>query len=261
MVADLEPGESAEFTIPANNFNGSSASDQVYGFGGFDSTSDEQRRIMVRRQVIDALVGYGGMVTDGFVSSGGRGPYLVGWASGEGPMPVVVDGQRVQRYETLVEVISARPSLGSGEAVLRPQHMSVSIIATDGDASPAGPGIVTLGSGSATFSISLPLEASGLVPTEVTLVVAPDPGIAASDPGAFGGFWPPGYTLEVLDPTSGTWTNLGDVSQQSRFDVDDPASVMSASGRIQARVTGAAGGNFGGNQFFVSAGVSGVVQP
>ena len=41
MIDDeLAPGESAEFTFDSTNFNGSSASDQVYGFGGFDSGDD-----------------------------------------------------------------------------------------------------------------------------------------------------------------------------------------------------------------------------
>ena len=36
-IGDLAPGASAEFTLPGANFNGSSAADQVYGFGGFET--------------------------------------------------------------------------------------------------------------------------------------------------------------------------------------------------------------------------------
>ncbi len=41
---ELQPGGRADFTLGTTNFNGSSASDQVYGFGGFDNASEEQRR-------------------------------------------------------------------------------------------------------------------------------------------------------------------------------------------------------------------------
>ena len=60
-IGDLAPGASAEFGLPGANFNGSSASDQVYGFGGFDNGDEQQRLVTLRRQVIDALVGYGGV--------------------------------------------------------------------------------------------------------------------------------------------------------------------------------------------------------
>src|SRR4029453_10319221 len=40
-IGDLAPGASAEFDLPGTNFNGSSAADQVYGFGGFEA-GDEQ---------------------------------------------------------------------------------------------------------------------------------------------------------------------------------------------------------------------------
>jgi hypothetical protein len=41
IAAELAPGDAAEFTIPTTNFNGSSAADQVYGFGGFSDTQSE----------------------------------------------------------------------------------------------------------------------------------------------------------------------------------------------------------------------------
>ena len=64
-IGDLAPGQEAEFRVPATNFNGSSASDQVYGFGGFDPADPGQRDLIMRRQVIDALVGYGSFVPGG----------------------------------------------------------------------------------------------------------------------------------------------------------------------------------------------------
>ena len=35
-------------------------------------------------------------------------------------------------------------------------------------------------------------------------------------------FWPPGITLEVRNPTTGEWTLVGDISERSSFEIDDP---------------------------------------
>jgi len=260
-IGDLEPGQSAEFTVRTSNVNGSAASDQVYGFGGFDVASEEQRQVQMRRQVIDALVGYGGFGPAGLDASaaGGRGPYLIGWTTGEGPMPIEVDDVEARRHTTLVEVIAARPTLASGEVTIRPLQMAINVAATEGDATPAGPGMVTVGTGTAVFSIALPLEAANLEPTEVEIVFGPDPMMVASEQGGFGGFWPPGYTLELQDPRTGEWTVVGDLNDRSRIEIEDAASALSESGRIQVRVTGTADANFGAPSVFVSARVTGVI--
>ena len=57
-----------------------------------------------------------------------------------------------------------------------------------------------LGEGSATWSIALPLEAAGIVPSEVEIIFGPDPSFVLSDPGGFGGFWPEGFIAEVRAP-------------------------------------------------------------
>ncbi len=95
-IGDLAPGASAEVQFGDPNFNGSSASDQVYGFGGFESATDEQRRVALRRQVIDALVGYGGWAGMEAVTFG-RGPFVIGWHEGEGVLPVEVDDVTTRR--------------------------------------------------------------------------------------------------------------------------------------------------------------------
>lgn len=262
-IGDLAPGASAEFTIPGQNFNGSSASDQVYGFGGFDANNEDQRRIAVRRQVIDALVGFasfdgGGM---GGFDVGRQGPFVIGWRDDAGPMPVSVDGLVAQTYLSTVEVLSVRPSLGTGQVTVRPQHMAIDIVSTEGDANPGGPGMIVLGEGSVVYSIALPLEAADLVPTSVEIVVGPDPGMVMSEPGGFGGFWPAGFTLEVRDPTTGEWTLLGDLSEQSAFQIADPSTALSDSGRIMVRITGvAANPQFGQQSVFASATVTGVID-
>jgi hypothetical protein len=83
---------------------------------------------------------------------------------------------------------------------------------------------------------------------------------SVQDGGGFGGFWPSGYTFEVLDPSTGTWTLLGNLDQQSRYTIDDPATVITDAGRIRLRITGTADQAFGQNSFFVSAEVSGVLD-
>ncbi len=259
---ELAPGASAEFTIERTNFNGSSASDQVYGFGGFDTVSEEQRRILMRRQVIEALVGFGGFAPGmEFAASGSRGPYVIGWVGGGGPVPVAVEDIEAQEYGQTVEVVTVRPSIGSGEVEIRPAQMAVALISTDGTATDTGGGGVALGDGSATYSIALPLEATDMAVAELEILVGPDPSVLLSDPGGFGqGFWPPGFTLEVRNPQTGEWTLLGELDQGSRFEIDDPATAISGSGRIEARVTGVqVDPNFGQASVFVSAQARGVI--
>ncbi len=261
-IGDLAAGASAEFTIPGSNFNGSAASDQIYGFGGFNTGTDEQRRIALRRQVIDALVGYSGIMPGvGLGTSTGRGPYVIGWTQDDGPMPITVDGVSARRYLSSVEVLSVRPSLGTGQVTIAPSQMGVEIVDTEGDVNPSGPGMVTIGDGSATFGVSLPLDATGLVASEVEIFVGPDPSMVFNDPGPMPGFWPEGFRAEVRNPQTGEWTLLGELAQTNRFTIDDPASVLSSTGRIDVRISGVeVDPNFGVASAFVSAEVTGVID-
>lgn len=259
-IGDLAPGASEEFSLPGTNFNGSSAADQVYGFGGFDASDDGQRLVNLRRQVIDSLVGYaqfGPMAPD----VGRRGPFIIGWRDQPGPMPVTLDSQQAQIYRTSVEVLSVRPALATGEVTILPHQMGTQVIETEGDVTAAGAGMMTLGDGSATWSIALPVEAAGIVASDVEIIVGPDPSVVLSDQGGFGGFWPEGFIVEVRDPSTGEWTELGDLSRQNRFEIDDPATALSATGRIVVRVTGVpANPNFGEGGVFPSAQVAGVLE-
>jgi hypothetical protein len=259
-IGTLAPGASADFTLPGPNFNGSSAADQVYGFGNFDPGDEGQRLVNLRRQVIDSLVGYAsfGPVS---VDVGRRGPFVIGWRDEAGPMPVELDGQQAQRFQTSVEVLSVRPAIATGEVTIRPHQMGVQVIETEGDANPDGAGMMTLGEGSATWSIALPVEAAGIQPTEVEIIVGPDPSIVLNDPGGFGGFWPDGFLVEVRHPTTGEWTELGDLSRQNRFEIDDPSTVLSGTGRIVVRVTGVpTNPDFGQGGVYPSAQVAGVLE-
>jgi hypothetical protein len=260
-IGDLAPGASAEFTLPGANFNGSSAADQVYGFGGFDAGDEEQRLINVRRQVIDSLVGFASFGPN-VADVGRRGPYVIGWRDDPGPMPIAIDNLQAQLYRASVEVLSVRPALASGQITVQPHQMGVDVIATDGQADAGGGGMMLIGDGSATWSIALPLEATGIVPNEVEILVGPDPSFVIGDPGGFGGgFWPQGFTVEVQDPTSGAWTELGDLSVDNRFAIDDPSTVLSTTGRIVVRVSGVkVDENFGQGNVYPSAQVSGVLE-
>ncbi len=261
-IGDLAPGEEATFRVPGANFNGSPASDQVYGFAGFDTADAEQRQMAVRRQVIDSLVGYGSFMPAGVdVPGSGRGPFLIGWRADEGPVPILVEDLVAQQYSQVVEVLSVRRPIGTGEVTIGPAQMLNSVVATEGDASSGGSGMMMIGDGSVTFGITLPLEASGMAVSELTVLVGPDPGMVLSDQRGFGGFWPAGYIAEIRDPTTGEWRELGDINVDATFEIDDPATAISPAGRIEVRISG--GGevapNFGPASVFVSAEVSGVI--
>jgi hypothetical protein len=52
---------------------------------------------------------------------------------------------------------------------------------------------------------------------------------------------------------------LGDLSRESRFEIDDPATVMGPGGRMEVRVSsGEMDPNFGESSVFVGAEVTGV---
>jgi hypothetical protein len=258
-IGTLAPGASGEFTAPRSNFNGSSASDQVYGFGGFANGTDDQRRITLRRNVIDGLVGYAGFPGSEFFGGGDLGPFVIGWTEDEGPMPASVDGVQARRYLSTVEVLTAAAPLGIGQVTIRPHQMAVNVIATDGDVGSVERGFVTIIDGSATFSVALPLEASGLAATSLEVVIAPDAQSLVTDPGSFAGFWPPGYTVEVRNPRTGEWTELGDLNEANRFTIDDPADALTPEGRMEVRVSGSVDPNFGQQSIFVGAVVEGVL--
>ena len=260
IVAELAPGDSVDFTVETTNFNGSSASDQVYGFGGFDSADEAQRQILIRRQVIDALVGFSGFMPGIELGVASRGPYVIGWRDEPGPVPIVIDGLDALRYSHSVEVVSVRPSLGPGEVQIGPEQMGVAVLSTEGDASTSGPGTVLLGDGSATYSIALPLDASDMDVSELEILVGADPSMVIGEQGQFPGMWPEGFTLEVLDPLSGEWNLVGDISRQTAFEIDDPSTAMSSTGRIEVRLTGVEQDpNFGQVTVFVSARATGVI--
>jgi hypothetical protein len=121
--------------------------------------------------------------------------------------------------------------------------------------------MVMIGEGSVTYSVALPLEATDMAVSELEILVGPDPSMVLGDQGGgFGGFWPDGYTLEVRDPSTGEWTLVGDISDQSRFEIEDPGTAISGTGRIEVKVTGAAEDpNFGQPSVFVSARATGVI--
>ncbi|MBA2264752.1 MAG: hypothetical protein H0W17_00010 [Chloroflexi bacterium] len=262
LAEELAAGESAEFTVETANFNGSTAADQVYGFGGFDNADPEQRQDLARRQVIESLVGFGGFMPGVELSSStSRGPYVIGWHDDPSPLPITVDELAAQGYAQSVEVISVRPTLGAGEVEIGPGQMGVAVLSTEGDTSSGGPGMVVLGEGSVTYSIALPLDATDMAVSELEILVGPDPSIVFGEQGGFGGFWPEGVTLEVRNPASGEWALVGDLSERSTFDIDDPDTAMSDTGRIEVRITGVEPDpNFGEASVFVSARATGVIS-
>lgn len=263
MVGTLAPGGSKSFSMPLRNLNGSPASQQVYGSVNFDPSSIAQRTIVVRSQVIDALVGYGGGFPGKFGSGAGgtdQGPFVIGWRAHDSPLEVELDGQEIQRYAQAVEVLSGRATLGPGAVTLNPTELSTEIVAVEGEASQTEPGFATLGNGEVTFRIGLPLEATGLVPSKITIIAASDPGTILFDQENVGAFLPSGYRMAVYDKVAAEWVDLGDLSLRSRFDVTDPARVLDAAGRILVRMSGSGlPADSGQTSVFVGVRVSGVI--
>jgi hypothetical protein len=263
MIGTLEPGSSKTFEVEAG-LSQSPASDQVYGFGGFNAADDERRRIISRRGVIDALVGYGGWMpgwSDIGDATGGRGPFILGWHQGEGPMPILVEDVETQRYAQVAEVVAVQPERGQGEVVVGPAQMGLTVT-TEGDVIHNGPGAVSILEGTATWGLSLPLTVSDLDVTGVEIVFGPDALTAIEDPGGFANFWPEGFIAELRDPRSGEWATLGDLAEQHAYTIEDPASAISAAGRIEVRVRveGPPDPNFGQPSVFAGARVTGVLD-
>ena len=263
MIGSLAPGDSKTFRMPLRNLTGSSASQQVYGTTAFDSSTAAQRQVSVRSQVIDALVGYSGGFPGkmgGVVAGIDRGPFVIGWHADDAPLEVEIDGQQVQRYAQSVEVLSGGTGLGPGPVTLSPSELTTEVLATDGDASQPQPGSVTMANGEVTFRMGLPLEAASLEPTAVTIVVGTDAGTIFYDQENVGAFLPSGFRLAVYDVSAADWVDLGDLSQRSRFEVEDASRVLDGSGRILVKIS-ASGipAAMGQVSVFVGARVAGVV--
>jgi hypothetical protein len=236
MVGSLDPGESRDFEMAVSDFTGASPADQVYGFQRGDVESGEARVRAVRRQVLIGLVGYGnGAPVTPFSAGGDRGPFVVGWSDG-GPTEVLVDGQTVQRYHQSVEVVSGRPELDPGEVVVQPIDMTTRVIATDGRVERPDASSVTIIDGSATFQVAVPLELRGMTADTMTILLANDAQSVLINQNV-GGMMPPGYLVELLDVSDGSWTELGDPAITNRFVVREPAASLSPEGTITIRVS------------------------
>lgn len=240
MVGTLSPGQSKDFELTGRQLSGTAASEQVYGSMAINLSSDAQRRAAARRSVIDSLVGYGGLRGALQMPTGGvdRGPFVIGWRVDAPPIAIEIDGHEAQHYSQAVEVISSRPRIGSGQVTIVPSQMVTQVLATVGEASQQEIGFVTVANGEVVFQVSMPLEASGLRPTEVTLIAGNDPGAIYYNQGNVSSLLPAGFRMAVFDHDADAWVDVGDISRASRFVVEDPQAVIDAAGRIQIRIAG-----------------------
>jgi hypothetical protein len=262
LVGTLEPGASETFELRITNVSERATSDQVYGFTNGGRTTAALRRIAVRRQVIDSLVGYGGFGGPvGSMSGGvGRGPYVIGWRVDESSMPIQLDGHAVQRYAQTVEVLAGTPRLGPGTVRIQPAQLTTELESTAGTVQELEPGWLTLGEGEVVFRLSLPLEASRIAPSKVELVVGSDPSVIYFNQAGFSSPLPEGYQVSAYDRASGDWIDVGDVSTGSHFVMGNPANLLDAGGGILIRVTGSdIDEEFGNSPVFVGALVEGVL--
>jgi hypothetical protein len=263
MIGNLAAGASEAFNLPNRNLTGNGASQQVYGFANFDPSSAAQRRIAARRAVIDSLVGYGGGWGRDDAFSGGinRGPFVIGWQPDASPLSVELDGHTVQRYAQAIEILSGRPRLGPGPVVIQPSQLVTDVVSTAGEASQNEPGFVSVGNGEAVFRLSLPLEATGLAATSLTLQAGNDASIVVFDQPNFGSFLPDGYRLAAYDAAAGEWEDVGDLSVKGRFEIEDPTRLIDPAGRILVRISGTGiPQDFGQMSVFVSATIEGVLS-
>ena len=263
MVGTLAPGESKAFRMPLRNLTGASASQQVYGLNAFDTAAAGQRQISVRSQVIDALVGYSGGfpgVKGGVTGGIDRGPFVIGWQADAAPLEVEIDGQQVQRYAQAVEVLSGGARLGPGPVTLSPSELTTEVLAIAGEASQNQPGTVSIANGEVTFRMGLPLEATTLELSKMTIVVASEASTIYYDQENLGAFMPDGFRIAIYDVAAADWVDLGDLSERSRFDVTDAARVLDSAGRILIKITGSGiPAALGQVQVFAGARISGVV--
>ena len=236
MIGALAAGESRDFEMAVADFTGASPADQVYGFERGDVESGEARVRSVRRQVLLGLIGYGNAApVTPFSAGGDRGPFVVGWSDG-GPTDVLVDGQTVQRYHQSVEVVSGRPEIDTAAIAVQPIDMTTRVTATDGRVERPDARSVTIIDGSATFQVSLPLELRGMTADTMTILLATDAQTVLIDQN-IGGMIPPGFQVEVLDVTNGSWIALGDPTVTNRLLVRDAAAALSPEGAITIRVS------------------------
>jgi hypothetical protein len=106
----------------------------------------------------------------------------------------------------------------------------------------------------------VPLEASGLAPTKVTLTAGSEASSVLLNQGMQVSRMPPGYRLSVYDAVAEDWLDVGDLSQNGRFEIDDPARVVDPAGRILVRVSGSqVPEEFGQMTVYASAAVEGVI--
>ncbi|HET7521222.1 MAG TPA: hypothetical protein VFK61_06765, partial [Candidatus Limnocylindria bacterium] len=261
MIGTLEAGARKTFDLRITNVSQAATSDQIYGFVTGNGTTAEQRRIAMRRQVIDSLVGYGGFGwrAGGMGGGVGRGPFLLGWRVDASPMPIALDGHSVQRYTQSVEILAGTPRLGPGTVSIQPAQMTTEVVSTAGQVDELEPGWLTLGSGEVEFRVSLPLEASRISPTEVQVVAGADPSVIFYNQVGVSSPLPRGYRLSVYDLRAEEWLDLGDLSQRSRFPVPAGVTLLDSGGGMLVRVTGTGDENNGSPAVFVGAAVEGVM--
>ena len=263
-IGDLQPSASHDFSVTITAFDGSPASDRVYGVqtGEFSGT-DRELQVLTRRQVIDSLVGSNaGFGKFGEVPGGqaAAGPYVVGWHDDGAPVGVEIDGQRAQRFSQSVEVLAGTPTLGPGEVELGPSDLNVEVVSTDGDAITQDFGTL-LGNGVVEFRIALPLEATGLHPSQAAIITGNDPASILFNQFNGSNPLPPGYHVSAYDVAHDAWTELGDPSTLSRFTLPNAPDYIGPGDDIRVRIVGdAVPAEQGQTPVFATASLSGVID-
>jgi hypothetical protein len=237
-IGSLDPGGSQEFTL-SGSFNGQPPSDQIYGFTNFggERPTDRELQIFARRYVVDALVG-SSPAFQGRLGNSQAQPIVIGWREGGPMLKVTVDEREAKTYDQAIEIVTGRPTLPNGQLSLEPSQLATTVLSTAGDADRTADGGVVLGNGEAHFGISLPIEATNLLPTKISIRVANDPSLVLQDTGSQQKVFPTDYRIAILDRASDEWVDLGDLSQSTEFEVPNPATVLGDGNLMEVRVSG-----------------------
>ena len=117
-----------------------------------------------------------------------------------------------------------------------------------------------LGDGSATYSITLPLDATGMAVSELEILVGPDPSMVLGDQGQMPGSGRKASRSRcaIRRPATGTFSATSAARRTSRSTIRAPPSAAAGASRCASPGSSQIP-NFGQPSVFVSARATGVI--
>ncbi len=247
---DLAPGASVAISLavasPSNNII--QLSDKVVGSvnWGLQADAATQRR-MIRRSVVDEIsmdptMGFSTGLPAGSAT-------LLAW--GEDPVvPVTIDGEQVRHLADILYQIPIRYAI-DGIVTFQGDLLPSTVLAGNQSMFQKGPGMTSLGTGSATLSYQPVAFAGTLTPSAVTLALTsgdlampggqpiPATTTVRCDPATTGCAVPRDGVpdLDILDVRTGDWVALAHPSMGQAYALPDPTRwVDPGTGEIRVRI-------------------------